>query len=664
MAVLFAPALPGAPLSLARARSSLLVLGAVLAGLLVAADGRAEAVLELPSLVVTATLSEQEARDAPGSVTVISRDELDARPVRDVFDAVRDVPGVTISGVERAGRRVINIRGLDSKHVLLLNDGRRVAATDEYFGHSDYGYAWTPLSDVERIEVIRGPLSALYGSDAMGGVINVITQPVGETWRGAVRVLGGVAEHGRGGEEYQLGTSLSGPLLDERLGLRISALMSRVDDTALADDPRVSELEGRDVRALTGALTWVPAPGHRIEFGALGGEEERWRDTDYRGGPPLHTNRYDLFRAQYFLSYRGELGPARLALDGYRTRFDARNRPDDPGVAPTARQSLVEDVVKGYVTLPLLEGHVVTLGGEYREETLRHPALTRGEDSADNRALFVQDEWSLLDDLTLTLGMRYDDQRFFGAETSPRAYLVYHLNPQWTLRGGVGQGFRAPTLKQLSPEYSFAGAHGFRGNPELRPEHSDNYELGAAYQGEGVEASLMLFRNDIDDLLANQCIEHCDRRIGRVFEHININQARTQGIESSLALTLPHGIGLAVDYTYLEARDETNQRRLGGRPRATGAVRLTWDQAPWGLRPQLRVEYVGSQVLYGTGSSRYDLPDYTQLHLNVRKDLGPDLEVALGVENLTDENPLEKSADFTYSERGRFVYLSLQAQFD
>ena len=169
----------------------------------------AAAPAQLPPLVVTATLTERDVRDAPGSVTVITREDLDASPARDLFDAVREAPGVTIRGVGLGGRRVVNIRGLDSKHVLLLSDGRRVTATDEYIGHSDYGYAWVPLPDVERIEIVRGPLSALYGTDAMGGVINVITRPVGEDWRGAVRILGGVTDHGRGGDEYQLGASLS-----------------------------------------------------------------------------------------------------------------------------------------------------------------------------------------------------------------------------------------------------------------------------------------------------------------------------------------------------------------------------------------------------------------------------------------------------------------------
>ncbi|MBK1700790.1 TonB-dependent receptor domain-containing protein [Thiococcus pfennigii] len=656
-------AVPRGPISSARPRS-LSRLAAAVAALLAAADAAAEPVAELPSLVVTATLTERDLRDAPGSVTVITRKDLDATPARDVFDAVREAPGVTVSGVGLSGRRVVNIRGLDSKHVLLLNDGRRVTATDEYIGHSDYGYAWVPLTDVERIEIVRGPLSALYGTDAMGGVINVITRPVGEDWRGAVRVLGGLTDHGRGGDEYQLGASVSGPLLDERLGLKFSALSARVDDTALKSDPSLTELEGKDVLAATGSLTFVPVPGHRIEIGALGGEEERWRDTDHRGGPPIHTSSYDLYRSQYFASYRGEVGPASLALNAYRSRFDAKNRTDDPAVPPTTRQNLLEDIIDGHVTLPILERHLVTVGGEYREETLEHPALAGGEDTADNRALFVQDEWSLLDDLILTLGMRYDDQRFFGSETSPRAYLVYHLGPQWTLRGGYGQGFKAPTLKQLSPEYSFAGAHSFRGNPDLRPEHSDNYELGASYDGGRIAATLTLFRNDIDDLLANLCVENCDSRVGRVFEHINIDRARTQGVESSLALTLPRGVELALDYTYLDARDETNQRRLAGRPRATGAIRVTWDQAPWGLKPQVRAEYTGSQVLYGAGTTRYDLPDYTLVHFNVRKDLGRGIEFGLGVENLTDENPLEKSDDFGYSERGRFFYASLQAQFD
>ncbi len=245
----------------------------------------AAAPAQLPPLVVTATLTERDVRDAPGSVTVITREELDASPARDVFDAVREAPGVTIRGVGLGGRRVVNIRGLDSKHVLLLTDGRRVTATDEYIGHSDYGYAWVPLPDVERIEIVRGPLSALYGTDAMGGVINVITRPVSETWRGAVWVLGGVTDHGRGGDEYQLSASVSGPLVDDRLGLKLSTLTRRVDDTALKSDRRLTELEGKDVLAATGSLTFVPVPGHGLS-GALRRRHDALRPARLHPGAP------------------------------------------------------------------------------------------------------------------------------------------------------------------------------------------------------------------------------------------------------------------------------------------------------------------------------------------------------------------------------------------
>ncbi|MDQ1260010.1 MAG: outer rane receptor for ferrienterochelin and colicin, partial [Pseudomonadota bacterium] len=117
----------------------------------------------LPSVTVTATLSEQDARTAPASVTVIDREELDARNATDLLDAVRGEPGITLTPRQVGGRKTIALRGLEGKHTLTLIDGRRITASDDVVGHSDYQFGWLPMSAIERIEVIRGPMSSLYG---------------------------------------------------------------------------------------------------------------------------------------------------------------------------------------------------------------------------------------------------------------------------------------------------------------------------------------------------------------------------------------------------------------------------------------------------------------------------------------------------------------------
>ncbi|MGB3392350.1 MAG: TonB-dependent receptor plug domain-containing protein, partial [Stenotrophomonas sp.] len=176
-----------------------------------AADGSGADPTDLDAVVVTATASERSVERAPASVTVVSGEELRTRPARDVLDAIRDTPGLNIRAVGGLGRRVVSIRGMESRHTLVLVDGERIAATDQVFGLSDLQFGWIPLEAIERVEIVRGPLSSLYGSDALGGVINIITRGPGTQWGGAVRASAGSLPEDDGGGFRQAAAHLAGP---------------------------------------------------------------------------------------------------------------------------------------------------------------------------------------------------------------------------------------------------------------------------------------------------------------------------------------------------------------------------------------------------------------------------------------------------------------------
>lgn len=137
--------------------------------------------VKMDRTVVTATRTEVSLKDAPGAISVITADEIKDMPVDDILDIIRETAGVSLIGRGVGGRTVISIRGLESRQTLMMVDGKRIAASDPVFGHSDFEQNWLPIEAIERIEVARGPLSALYGSEAMGGVINIITKATTNT---------------------------------------------------------------------------------------------------------------------------------------------------------------------------------------------------------------------------------------------------------------------------------------------------------------------------------------------------------------------------------------------------------------------------------------------------------------------------------------------------
>ncbi|NWG73565.1 MAG: TonB-dependent receptor plug domain-containing protein, partial [Rubrivivax sp.] len=170
-----------------------------------------EAPAAADTVVVTATRYSVNWVDAPAAISVVPRREIEARGVDNVLDAIRGVPGLSLQGRTIGGRKVISIRGMDSDQTLFLVDGKRVGASDGVMGHSDYEYDWIAVNDIERIEVVRGPLSALYGSEAMGGVVNVITRrPSAERWSGGAAVEGLWPGDDRGGDGWRIGARAGG----------------------------------------------------------------------------------------------------------------------------------------------------------------------------------------------------------------------------------------------------------------------------------------------------------------------------------------------------------------------------------------------------------------------------------------------------------------------
>lgn len=204
-------------------------------------------------MIVSASGYSQQLRDAPASITVISKEQLQNKPVRDLADAVKDVEGVSIVG--SANKQDINIRGLPGEYTLILVDGRRQNSRESRpngSGGFEAGFM-PPVEAIERIEVIRGPMSSLYGSDAMGGVINIITKKVTNEWHGNVAIGGILQENSESGDSTDGNFYLSGPLVNDKLGLQLYGGGDYRQEDKITDGHNK-----RDNRSLTAKLTFTP----------------------------------------------------------------------------------------------------------------------------------------------------------------------------------------------------------------------------------------------------------------------------------------------------------------------------------------------------------------------------------------------------------------------
>ncbi|MGE2821533.1 catecholate siderophore receptor CirA, partial [Escherichia coli] len=595
--------------------------------------------------------------------------------------SIKDGLGRHIGSCGPLNRNFLSIRGLDSSYTLILVDGKRVNSRNAVFRHNDFDLNWIPVDSIERIEVVRGPMSSLYGSDALGGVVNIITKKIGQKWSGTVTVDTTIQEHRDRGDTYNGQFFTSGPLIDGVLGMKAyGSLAKREKDdpqnsttTDTGETPRIEGFSSRDGNV---EFAWTPNQNH--DFTAGYGFDRQDRDSD-----SLDKNRLE--RQNYSVSHNGRWDYGTSELKYYGEKVENKN----PGnSSPITSES---NTVDGKYTLPLTAiNQFLTVGGEWRHDKLSDAVnLTGGtssKTSASQYALFVEDEWRIFEPLALTTGVRMDDHETYGEHWSPRAYLVYNATDTVTVKGGWATAFKAPSLLQLSPDWtsnSCRGACKIVGSPDLKPETSESWELGLYYMGEegwleGVESSVTVFRNDVKDRISISRTSDVNaapgyqnfvgfetgangRRIP-VFSYYNVNKARIQGVETELKIPFNDEWKLSINYTYNDGRDVSNgeNKPLSDLPFHTANGTLDW-------KPLALEDWSFYVSGHYTGQKRADSATaktpggYTIWNTGAAWQVTKDVKLRAGVLNLGDKD-LSRD-DYSYNEDGRRYFMAVDYRF-
>ncbi len=610
----------------------------------------------LEKIFVTATLSEIDPADAPGSVTVIDRQQIEQNGGENILDLIRSTAGISLQGIGSGGRKTLSLRGLESKHTLILVDGKRIPGSNDTLGpNTDYQYDWVATGKIERIEVVRGPMSVLYGADALGGVVNIITRRPGKKLTGNVKLTGRLAnddvnDSKNDGDGHDADFNISGGVTDN-LQFSVGAQHARRASVASKLKVGQSAIEGRKKQQLALAANWQPAENHNIEMGYSIGQEDRWNDTATRRNV-LYQSQYDIDRDQLSLVWKGTIGTTTSSLRAYQSKVDVVNKASN-GVAATAPQKLTDTVMEGNISVPLGEKHFITAGLEHRMEELENTNLVNNKDDFTLNSVYFQDEIELNDNTLITLGARVDDHEAFGSEVSPRASIVWSANDNLKLKGSYGHGFKAPTIKQASSDYVFSiGIINITGNSDLEPETSDAFELGANYSTEKYSIDAAVFDNKVKNL-----IELTGPITNRTYQ--NISEARLKGAELSTQFFLKDGLTLNTSYQYLDAKDGDGIR-LNQRAQHSLSSGITWDKNSW--QWNLNAEYLSGQNIEKNNVAN-DVPGYSLWNAGVRKSINKNLDLAFRVNNLTDVRLEDKSDAFLHEEYPRTFSLELRGKF-
>lgn len=623
----------------------------------------------LEPIVVTATSSEKSLKDAPASITVVTGEDLRERPVRDVAEAIEGTSGVQLIGVG-LGRKGISIRGMLPEQTLVLVDGMRISNSASGIAHSDYELDWVPAEAIERIEVVRGPMSSLYGSEALGGVVNIITRHATDEWRGSFSTLGTLAEHGLGGNGYTMSGYAGGPIVPGVLGLNVWGAFKGRTELVTPQNERVSSMSEDKAFMGNATLTWTPDDSQRIDLSYGAGFENRWRNAGAGSGPfpTFYRSEDDIWRQRVSLSHEGDWdwGASRVRI--YSSMLERENERSD-GAPSSDPQKFIDTVGDGQVSFSPFENHKFTVGGEVRQERLDDSTVNHaGSAQQMHYAAFIQDEISLADRWELVLGSRFDHHEAYGWHTSPRAYLLYHFNDVLTFKGGVGAGFKAPTLKQLSPEYEAIGGGGrftIVGNPHLEPETNLSFEAGFEYQ-EGIwSARATAFQNEVENLIQTVCIARCSASAGSTRTYENVDEARIRGIELGGGVELPWNMRLDANYTFLDPIDKSTGERLADRSRHMANATLAWSPLD-SLTTSLKAQYVGSQEYDETvrgATIKRKRSDYTILSAYADYRFNENASLQFGIENITDVRLADESSEYTFADQGRRYFVGLRTRF-
>ena len=651
------------------------------------------------TIVVTASGFAQEMRDAPASITVITKEQLQNKPAANLIDMVKDVEGVSVIGGSL--KPDISIRGLSGDYTLIMVDGRRQNSRESRpngSGGYEAGFI-PPVEAIERIEVIRGPMSSLYGSDAMGGVINIITKAVADEWHGSMGMGGIIQESKDYGNSANTDFYVSGPLIKDKLGLQVyGGLNYRREDKLLEGTPR------KDDKNITAKLAFTPIEGQKFlaEVGRSTQEHtstpgKSIDETTTRGGIVQKNNKSEVHnnRNHWALTWKGDWDEINSEVSVYqentirKTNTGKWNKVSEDWVmAYEARQPEVTNtVVDGKVTA-FLPSNVLTVGGQYQYAKLKDDSVIKNKQTvtekmtAEQKALFVEDEFSVTDDLTLTGGLRMDDHEFYGKHWNPRAYAVYKLTDEITIKGGVAKAFRAPTLRELSPNFGTStqgGAAIMYGNRDLKPETSVTEELGIAYDHEsGFSASATLFNTEFKNKLTSyQVAGQTDPLTGlNMFIYDNVGKANISGVEMASRIPVAEKWNLTLNYTFTDSERKSDDEKLNGKslkgqplemtPRHMANARLDWQYRP-DMNFYTQANYTGKQVWAaqrnGAKQPR-ERSGITTLDLGMTYQVMPNALLNFAVLNIANEkgDDIETNGNWQIDE-GRRYWANLKLNF-
>ena len=674
--------------------------------------------------ITLATKTQKSIDGVAATVEVITQKEIEQMGAESLKDIMDRTPGLSVQygtfpSASAKSKSSITIRGMSANGTLFLLDGRRLAGEVQ----NPYDLERIPASIVERIEIVKGPMSSLYGADAVGGVINIITKKPTNKMQIDAGVRYGMSEDSKG-ENLHLNLSLQGK--EESFGYSVYSTYTTTKPYTQKESENV----------------WVPEGAIRVKpslhtYAVIKKLADRYsEDVTYREDSDIYTVgtrlSYDFsnfnmgldinyFKEEREGDYIGYFHPSNYVMVGnkipvfnipvnskdenerldisidatyapidelelkakiYRSYYEKRNTTSAreyqamgyANQSESAQNGMNANVDLQVAELSALymphEEHILTMGTEYREEKREASVFTQDneltEKKVDYKSVYLQDEWQANDELQLIAGARYDAISSAKNKATFRLGGIYAFDDMAKLRANYAQGYRVADLREMyiykqTPSGLEVGSE-ITGN-KLEPESTNSYEIGLGGSSDDFRYDLVFFYNDIKNMIAQE-MGNYDSRKAYIFK--NIADAYTRGLELSLKYNLTNNLLGTFYYTELDTKNKQTKEKLEFQPERTAQIGLDYKIIP-SLNLGLFAKYIGKQhfsdVVDRGASNEKSIKSKTDgltlVDLRADYKLNNMLNLYGGINNIGNESV----EDVIGSNMGRYYFLGARMHF-
>ena len=667
----------------------------------------------LDTMVVTATRTAMTVKETPSTVEIVDSKKLEQTQAKTLHDALKGALGVNVFN-DFQGRSNVSIRGSESRHVLIMVDGKRLGGEAAYNSANAWDVDRIRMEDVERVEIIRGPAGALYGSDAMGGVINVITKTPDKT-TADINYEYGWYEDGKGAG-YKGNLYLQGA--EGNYSYKINAGLNKnrpyMDPKGSGDS--MNFYGKQQPISLSVGYKFDNGNELSVDFSKIKEDNQKsstsrtvmmpgkvWQDK-------VQTIYNDNKRTDYAITYKGSDDKQDWMFRAYKSVFDKHymnqnntrmtmmGKPgawklQDPKI-DTVKRTL--SVIEGKDTFNLSDKNKLTAGFEYRKDQsegtrLKKPNTSLADGNAHDAydkaainylAAYVQDEFRPDDKWLIIPSVRFDHSDQFSNKLTSNLAATYNAADEVRIKAVVGQGYKTPTVNDLYIFWEMYAANPggkgqfYVGNPDLKPEKSLSYELSVEKDwGDRSTVHLGVFRNEVKDLISTYWTgkltdDDPDLYPGvkgdMIMAYENIPEATLQGVELYGSHRLGKNIYLNAGYTFLDAKDKTNGTRLKDRAKHQVTFGVSYQPEniyAWDLSFDL-VSNIGYYFNNGDKSTMgnfvYETKDFTIANIMASRHLNKDTKIYLGIDNISNHQNFGPYSD---GNLGRMYRVGMEYKF-